>query len=71
MHPDLLRALANARHEDLLEGHQSRLIRLRPDDHPRRFARPRHRIGQLLISAGARLLRDQRAVLELVHESSG
>ncbi len=62
MHPDLLRALAKARHEDLLSGHPTRRQRgSRLDDNPPRFARSRHRLGSVLIWVGARLIGDQRA----------
>jgi hypothetical protein len=69
MHPELLRALAKARHEDLLndrriQGHP----RFRPDVHSPRFPRARRRVGSLLIWAGARMLGDQPAALELAHE---
>ena len=69
MHPELLRALAKARHEDLLSerrtrGHQ----KVRLDNHSPRFSRSRQRVGSLLIWAGARLIGDRRAALELVHE---
>jgi hypothetical protein len=69
MHPDMLRALARARHQDLLNGHRTRgQPRVRPDNHWPRFARSRQRVGSLLIWAGARLLGDERAPLELTHE---
>jgi hypothetical protein len=69
MHPDLLRALAKARHEDLLYG--------RPIEQPRarsgtcaapRFSRSRRRMGLVLIWAGARLMGDRRPVLDLAHD---
>jgi hypothetical protein len=72
MHPDFLRALAKARHEDLLSEHPSRRqARVRVEDETPRFARSRRRVGSLLIWLGARLIgdqRDQRAALELGHE---
>jgi hypothetical protein len=68
MHPELLRALAKARHEDLLSGPQIRRASRRPDDRAPRFARSRRRVGLLLIWAGARLMREKRAALELAHE---
>ena len=69
MHPDLLRALAKARHEDLLSGHPTRRqAGVRLDDNAPRFARSRRRVGSLLIWIGARLVGDQRAALELGHE---
>ena len=69
MHPELLRALAKARHEDLLNERQTRgQPRVRLDDHALRFPRSRQRLGSLFIWAGARLIGDQRAALELVHK---
>jgi hypothetical protein len=69
MHPELLRALGKARHEDLLSARRSRgQPRLRPDDRSPRFARPRRRVGSLLIWAGARLVGDRQAALELAHK---
>jgi hypothetical protein len=69
MHPELLRALGKARHEDLLnERRTRRQPRVRLDDHPPRFPRSRQRVGSLLIWAGARLIGDQRAALELAHK---
>ncbi len=59
MHPELLRALANARYEDLLsERRPRRRTRAGPDDHAPRFARSRQRVGSMLIWAGARLTSD-------------
>ena len=69
MHPELLRALAKARHEDLLNGRPSRgQPRLRLDDHSRRFPRSRQRVGSLFIWAGAHLIGDRQAVLELAQK---
>ena len=69
MHPDLLRALAKARHEDLLsERHTRGQPRVRLHDDSPRFSRSRKRLGSLLIWAGARLIGDQRAALELSHK---
>jgi hypothetical protein len=69
MHPDMLRALARARHEDLLNSHRTRgQRRVRPDNNLPRFTRSRQRVGSLLIWAGARLLGEERATLELTHE---
>lgn len=69
MHPDLLRALAHARHEDLLNERRARRERcLSPDHHSPRFTRSRRRLGSLLIWAGARLMGEQRSALELAHE---
>jgi hypothetical protein len=65
MHPELLRALAKARHEDLLTkrqnpGHPS----VKRYAHSLRFIRSRQRLGSLLIWAGAHLIGDQRTALE-------
>ena len=70
MHPELLRALAKARHEDLLNEPRTRgRPRVRLDDHSPRFPRSRQRVGSLLIGAGTRLIGDHhRAALELAHE---
>lgn len=69
MHPELLRALAKARHEDLLNNRRTRAQpRFRLNDHSRPFARSRHRVGSLLIWVGARLIGDQRAALELARK---
>jgi hypothetical protein len=70
MHPELLRALGKARHEDLLNERRTRgqQPRVRLEDHSPRFRRSRRRVGSLLIWAGARLIGDQRAALELAHK---
>ena len=69
MHPELLRVLAKARHEDLLNDRRTRTKpRVRIHDHSPRFRRSRQRVGSLLIWAGARLIDDQRAALELAHK---
>ena len=69
MHPDLLRALAKARHEDLLAKRQnSGHLRVQRDAHGLRFARSRQRLGSLLIWAGSHLSGDQRAALEPAHK---
>jgi hypothetical protein len=69
MHPDLLRALAKARHEDLLnEGRSGERARVRADHRSARFLHSRKRMGSLLIWAGARLVGDERAVVELAPE---
>jgi hypothetical protein len=66
MHPELLRALGKARHEELLEARRYQ-GQPRLHNHSPRFHRSRERTGVLLIWAGARLLGDRRAALELVH----
>ena len=69
MHPELLRALGKARHEDLLNERRTRSQpRIRLDDHSPRFLRSRPRVGALLIWAGAHLIGDRRAALELAHK---
>jgi len=69
MHPELLRALATARHEDLLTARRTRRQpRGRLRDHSPRFPRTRGRVGSLLVWAGSRLAGDQRAPLELAHK---
>jgi hypothetical protein len=67
MHPELLRALGKARHEELLNQSRSQ-GQPRLHDHSLRFHRSRERMGILLIWAGTRILGDQRAELELVHD---
>jgi hypothetical protein len=50
MHPELLRALAEARHKDLLiAGRPRRKSRIRSDHYSLRFARSRRRVGSMLI----------------------
>jgi hypothetical protein len=69
MHPELLRALAKARHEDLLNRRQTRRQpRVRLGDQSRPFPRSRQRIGSVLIWAGAHLIGDRQAALELAHK---
>jgi hypothetical protein len=69
MHPELLRALAKARHEDLLNEHRTRRRpRVRLEDDSPRFPRSRQRFGSLLIWAGERLIDHRRAGLELAHK---
>ena len=69
MHPELLRALAKARHQDLLNKPRTRgQPRARLDDRSPRFPRSRQRVGSLLVWAGARLIGDQRSALELTHK---
>lgn len=66
MHTDLLRALAKARHEDLLNTHPARgQPRVRLHGHPSLFSRSRRRVGSLLIRAGSRVIGDRPAELEL------
>ena len=68
MHPELLRALAQARHEDLLSRQPRDQPRFQINDHSPSFAHLRHRMGSLLIRVGARLIGDQRAPLELARK---
>lgn len=69
MHPELLRALAKARYDDLLYEPRSRgRPRVRLDDDSPRFVRARQRVGSLLILAGTRLIGDRRTAMELAHK---
>jgi hypothetical protein len=69
MHPELLRALGKARHEDLLNEHRiRRQPRVRDDDSPR-FPRSRQRIRSLLIWTYELLMDDRGAGFELVDKS--
>jgi hypothetical protein len=69
MHPELLRALANARHEDLLSARRSRgQPNVQHHDQSPRFSRSRQRVGSLLIWAGARVIGEPRTALELSHK---
>jgi hypothetical protein len=64
MHPDLLRALAKTRHEELLAKRQNTVHpRVRRDARSTRFVRSRTRLGSFLMWAGARLIGDQRSAL--------
>jgi hypothetical protein len=68
MHPELLRALAKARHEDLLNARPCRgQPKIHFNQHLPLFVRSRQRVGSLLIRAGARLIGDGRG-LDLAHE---
>jgi hypothetical protein len=69
MHPDLLRALAKTRHEELLARRQNpRHLGVRRDAHSARFVRSRKRLGTLLIWVGARLIGDQPAAVKLAQK---
>lgn len=69
MHPDMMRALARARHDDLLNTYPTRgQPRVRLNWHVTPFSRSRHLLGALLIRAGARLADDGGAGLEIAHE---
>lgn len=69
MHPELLRALGNAQHQDLLNERRARSQpRIRLRTHSLRFPRSRQRVGSLLIWAGARLVGSGGAALELAHK---
>jgi hypothetical protein len=69
MHPELLRVLAKARHDDLLnEGRSRGQPRRQKHDDAGRFLRSRQRMGAVLIWAGTRLVGDGRAALELSHD---
>ena len=68
MHPDLLRALARARHQDLLDKPRTRAqAKVRLDDPSPLFTRSRQRLGSVLVWAGSRLIGDEQAALELTH----
>ena len=67
MHPELLRALAQARHDDLCTERRPPRAKLRRNRSPR-FPRSRRRVGSLLIWAGARVIGESRSALELAHE---
>lgn len=68
MHPDLLRALAKARQDDLLNTYPTRRPpRARLDMRRPPFTRSRHRLGSLLIRTGVRLIGDRRAEVELAN----
>jgi hypothetical protein len=68
MHPEMLRALARARHEDLLNRHRTRSQpKVQPGTQLRLFARTRRGVGSLLIGAGARVLGEERAALQVTH----
>lgn len=69
MHPEMLRALGRARHDDLVNTYPSRgQPRIRFNQHQSLFSRSRRRLGGLLIRAGARLIGDRRVALDLAHE---
>jgi hypothetical protein len=69
MHPELLRALARARHEDLLDEHRARgHPQVRVAERSPRFPRARRRVGSMLIGVGARLVGETRPALGLAHE---
>ena len=68
MHPDVLRALAQARHQDRLgDARFSRHAKTR-SHHALRFPRVRQRVGALLIAAGARLTGQRSAELRLLRD---
>jgi hypothetical protein len=69
MHPELLRALGKAKHEDLLNERRARSQRrVRLHDRSPRFPRSRQRVGSLLMRAGARLIGNRGPALELAHK---
>jgi hypothetical protein len=69
MHPELLRALGKARHDDLLNTHRARAQpRGRLHDGSPRFSRSRRRVGSWLIWAGGRVIGDRAAAMELAHD---
>jgi hypothetical protein len=69
MHPDLLQALAKARHEDLLNHHRAHgQAATRRRESAQRLPRVRQRVGALLIGAGARLIGERPGELTLVND---
>jgi hypothetical protein len=69
MHPELLRALGRARHEDLLsERHIRPQPSVRLHEASPRFPRSRQWVGSLLIWAGGLLVGNRQAALELAHK---
>ena len=68
MHPELLRALARARHADLLNEYPTEWRTARLGHHSPWFRRSRRHLGSLLIWIGARLVGEQRAALELAQK---
>jgi hypothetical protein len=69
MHPELLRALGTARHEDLLDEHRTRRQpRVELDDDSPRFPRSRQRIRSMLVWTGELLMDDRGAGFELAHK---
>ena len=68
MHPDLLRALARARHDDLLLRRPTPQARTGSGAETPRFVRARRRMGLVLIWAGTRVMGGGRAAMELAHD---
>ena len=69
MHPDLQRALAKARHEDLLSAYPARgQPMVDHNEQLPRLSRSRRRFGSLLIRTGARRGGDRLTPLDLAHE---
>jgi len=68
-HPDLLKALAQAKQDDLVnERRHPRPSMLRFHWHGSRFHRARCQLRSLLISAGGRIIGDIQDALDLAHE---
>ena len=68
MHPDMLRALAKARQDDLLNTYPTRRPpRARMNERQPLFTCSRQRLGSLLIRTGVRLIGDRRAEIELAN----
>jgi hypothetical protein len=66
MHPELLQALAKAKHRDLLDrGRAPQQPKVRLNHRSGRLARARKPVGSLLIWAGARLIDDEQMTLKL------
>jgi hypothetical protein len=69
MHPEMVRALARARHDDLLNTYPTRgQPALRSRRRRSMVSSSRRRLGSLLIRAGGRLLGDGGVALEIAHE---
>ncbi|HEY1829887.1 MAG TPA: hypothetical protein VGG38_06575 [Acidimicrobiales bacterium] len=73
MHPELLRALAQAHRRDLLDRHGFWDDATEIPNHgvliaAPRVPRARHWAGRILVLAGTRLMGPQRAPLTLVHD---
>ncbi len=68
MHPDLLRALARARQDDLLNTYPAPTRpKVRLSERLPLVSRTRHRVGALLIRTGVRLSGDRQSGVELAN----
>ena len=69
MHPDILKALADARRTDLLRPYEFREPNVAPRRRPvrqLRCSRARHFIGAILVGAGNRLLGDSTVGIDVL-----